>query len=30
VYERLVTILGGVERSRVLRAVVRYAIDHAK
>lgn len=30
VYERLVTILGGIERSRVLRAVVRYAIDHAK
>lgn len=25
-YERLVTILGGVERSRILRAVVRYAI----
>jgi phospholipid/cholesterol/gamma-HCH transport system substrate-binding protein len=25
-YERLLTILGGVERSRILRAVVRYAI----
>ena len=25
-YDRLVTILGGVERSRILRAVVRYAI----
>jgi phospholipid/cholesterol/gamma-HCH transport system substrate-binding protein len=30
VYERLVTILGGVERSRILRAVVRYAIEHSK
>lgn len=30
VYERLVTILGGIERSRILRAVIRYAIDHSK
>ena len=26
VYEQLVTVLGGVARSRVLRALVRYAI----
>jgi len=26
VYEQLVTVLGGVERSRILRALVRYAI----
>ena len=25
-YEQLVTVLGGVQRSRVLRALVRYAI----
>jgi phospholipid/cholesterol/gamma-HCH transport system substrate-binding protein len=30
IYEQLVTVLGGVERSRILRALVRYAIDRDK
>ena len=30
VYEQLVTILGGVGRSRVLRALVRYAISKSE